>query len=270
MPIYNTSFFLQDSIKSILTQNYANFELIIINDGSTKQEGVNWLKNCSDSRIKLINNSHDFIKTLNKGIEVAKGKYVVRMDTDDIMLSNRLQKQYEFMGKHVEVDVYGTWMELFGASYGTIRNLVSHEQVIVSMLSSNPLSHPTAIIRKAFLNNKGVKGYIDGYPYAEDYKLWTEMAIKEYCFANIPEVLLKYRVSDKQVTQLHKTEMSKSSLNIQHEYLEWAMEYIVGNKTGMELILNELIDTVNNQTLSIKKLMDTVSSVFLEMLQLEE
>ncbi|MDR1200098.1 MAG: glycosyltransferase [Tannerellaceae bacterium] len=261
---------MKEAVESILNQMYKDFELIIINDGSTEMDGINWLKDCPDPRIRLIDNSHDFIKTLNKGIKVAKGKYIVRMDADDIMLPNRLQQQYEFMENHIEVDVCGSWMEFFGTTNGTMTNPITHEQIIASMLSSNPLFHPTVIIRKKSLKEKGVSSYKEGYIYAEDYKLWTDMATKEYRFANIPEVLLKYRTSDKQVTHLYKTEMLTSSIKIQHEYLEWVMEYVTEKKTEIEPILNTLIEAVNNEALSIKNLTDIVYSIFLEMLQLEK
>jgi glycosyltransferase involved in cell wall biosynthesis len=271
MPVYNVSLlFLMEAVESILNQTYKDFELIIINDGSTEQEGLNWLRACTDPRIRLIDNSHDFIKTLNMGIEVAKGKYIVRMDADDIMLPNRLQQQYEFMEKHMEVDVCGSWMELFGTNNRTITNPITHEQIIASMLSFNPLFHPSVIIRKISLVNKDTSSYKEGYPYAEDYKLWTDMAIKGYRFANIPEVLLKYRISDKQVTHLLKTEMLTSSKKIQHEYLEWVMEYVTEKKNEMEPVFNTLIDAVNNEILSIRNLTDITYSVFFEMLQLEK
>lgn len=268
MPIYNVNLlFLKESIESVLNQTYKDFELIIIDDGSTEHEGIEWLKTCSDPRLRLITNSHDFIKTLNTGIKEAKGKYIVRMDADDIMLPIRLQQQYEYMERHVEVDVCGSWMELFGAGGGVVRNPIKHEQIITSMLLFNPISHPSVIIRKESLSRKEINGYSIGYSYAEDYKLWIDMAMKECCFANIPEVLLKYRVSDKQVTFVHGEEMSISSIKIQHEYLEWVMEHIVEQKRDVEPVFNLLIEVVNNKILTLKNLKDSVYSIWNDLLE---
>lgn len=271
MPVYNVTLkFLKESIDSILNQTYKDFELIIINDGSTEQEGIDWLRTCSDSRLRLINNSHDFIETLNIGIGEAKGKYIVRMDADDIMLPTRLQQQYEFMEEHIDVDICGSWMELFGAGSGSVRNPINHEQIIASLLLFNPISHPSVIIRKESLSRKGIKGYSFGYSYAEDYKLWVDMVMKGCYFANIPEVLLKYRVSDKQVTTLYNEEMSRSSVKIQHQYLEWVMQYIVEQRDEMESIFNTLIDAVNNEIVNSKHLVNFVYSVFLDLLEVDD
>jgi len=98
MSTYNTPFeYLKKSVESVLEQTFTNFEFIIIDDGSIESKGIKWLEALHDHRIILIHNRHDFIESLNRGINKCKGKYIARMDADDIMMPNRLQVQYDFM-----------------------------------------------------------------------------------------------------------------------------------------------------------------------------
>ena len=98
MPVYNGSLFMKDAIKSILCQTFTDFEFIIIDDGST-DNSFELANSYSDSRIVLYKNNFNIglINTLNKGIDLSKGKYIIRMDADDISHSNRLLHQFYFM-----------------------------------------------------------------------------------------------------------------------------------------------------------------------------
>lgn len=115
MSMYNTPLEqLKSSIESILKQTYKCFEFLIIDDGASK-ECVDLVKSYDDNRINLIHNETNLglEKSLNKGLKLAKGKYIIRMDTDDIAYPNRIEKQIDFIKKHREYSIVGSKAEYF-------------------------------------------------------------------------------------------------------------------------------------------------------------
>lgn len=217
MPFYNAAAYLSESIKSILNQTFQDFELLAIDDGST-DNSVSIVKSFNDERIRLISLDHSFIDSLNYGFKISKGKYIARMDADDIMLPKRLEIQYVFMEGNSDVDICGSWAESFGNSTGIIQYKSNHEEIISSLLLHCSMIHPTVMIRKSTLEQLGLN-YLD-YACAEDYKLWTDLALAGARFANISEVLLRYRSSSNQITTKYRDKMSHSSYKIRLEYAE--------------------------------------------------
>ena len=119
MAAYNEEAYIRDAIVSVLNQTYENFEFIIINDGSTDQtESI--IISITDKRIKYLKNEVNIklIDSLNKGIALATGKYIARMDSDDICFPERLEKQVEFMEANPNIGISGAQLELFGRSKG--------------------------------------------------------------------------------------------------------------------------------------------------------
>ncbi|SVC41049.1 uncharacterized protein METZ01_LOCUS293903, partial [marine metagenome] len=105
MPVYNGAKYLNEAIDSILNQTFQNFEFIIIDDGST-DDSVKIIKSYDDNRIRLVENRNNLgqSETLNKGLSLTRGKYIARMDQDDISMPERLKKQFEFMENNSDVD----------------------------------------------------------------------------------------------------------------------------------------------------------------------
>jgi glycosyltransferase involved in cell wall biosynthesis len=265
MPVYNVPpDYLQESIDSILKQTFGNFELLIINDGSTEPEGIDLIKSHTDQRIRLINNKHDFIDALNKGIAESGGRYIVRMDADDIMLPNRLQIQYEFMEEHPEVDVCGSWMEIFGNGKGVAKTPVEHKQIVTSLLLANQMAHPTVIMRKSTVCKDGEPLYQQGYDCAEDYKLWTNLAMSGCRFANIPETLLRYRSSKNQVTGTRQKEMNRSGLKIRVEYAEYVTEQIAEKEKKFFDFFEQLIELLNEGAITFERLSNIIYQIYLD------
>lgn len=262
MPVYNVpAGYLQEAMDSILDQTFVDFELIIVDDGST-DDSISIVKSYNDSRIRLIQNNHDFIGSLNIGMAAARGKYIVRMDADDIMLPCRLQVQYEFMEKHLKIAVCGSWIEKFGNDERIVQLPGEHEQIVTSMLLSNPMAHPSVMIRKNVFEQLGMELYKREYPCAEDYKLWTDLALKGYHFANIPEVLLRYRCSEHQVTHTKWNTMLQSTQKIQAEYAEEIMEQIVSQEKRYMDFFNSLIDLSNEGLLPLNGLLNIVYRIY--------
>ncbi len=262
MPVYNAENYINKSIESILKQSYTKFELLIINDGSTDKT-LDIILNYTDERIRLINNPHNFINSLNTGIKEAKGKYIARMDADDYMLPNRLQKQYEFMEENSGIDVCGTWAETFGDNKRKIQTQTSHEELITSMLLYNPMVHPSVMMKKSIFETESPCLYKHDYPCAEDYKLWTDLALKGYCFANIPEVLLFYRSSQNQVTIKCKEEMYKSTEKIQEEYTLHIISTLNEKNKKYVEVLNALHKLYDQNILNLVHLRQIIYQIYL-------
>ena len=113
MPVHNTDAYLNEAIESVLKQDYEDFDFLIIDDGST-DKSKEIIMSYSDPRIKFISAPHDYIATLNMGLEVASGEYIAHFDSDDIMPSNRLSIQLDFIRSHPDIDVCGGYIEMFG------------------------------------------------------------------------------------------------------------------------------------------------------------
>ena len=115
--MYNAALHLQECLDSILSQTFGDFELLIMDDGST-DESVAIVEACNDPRVRLIKNEHDYIASLNLLLAEAKGKYIARMDADDVMMPYRLEVQHGYMEKHPEVGVLGGGLLRFGKADG--------------------------------------------------------------------------------------------------------------------------------------------------------
>ena len=212
MPVYNTEEkYLKEAIESILNQTFTDFEFIIIDDGSSNnaQEVIVSYKN---SRILYIKNEQNLglIKTLNKGLDLAKGEYIARMDSDDISLAERFQKQADFLDKNSEVDILGTWFNCIPRDR-VIETFTTDEEIKECMLiNSNNIGHPTVMIRKSTVDDLKIR-YDETNLYVEDYALWLSL-IEKVKFANVGEILLNYRIHEKSVCQTKELEQS---LNVQ-------------------------------------------------------
>lgn len=247
LPVYNAEEYVDECISNILVQTYRKFELIVINDGST-DNSMKIISSFKDERIKIIENNHNFIESLNLGIKAANGEFIARMDADDIMLPNRLETQVKFMDTHPQIDICGSWAETFYAKKYVMKMPVGHKAIVSSLLLNNILIHPTIIMRVSSISKfpEYPNLYKANYIYAEDYKLWTEMSEAGYRFANIPKVLLKYRLSQKQVTYTKRKEMFHISSQIRLEYASYIMKMISDKESEMQhlfFLLNNLIRT---------------------------
>ncbi len=234
MPVYNAKKYLQESIESIINQTYTNFEFIIIDDGS-KDGSLDIISSyaLNDMRIKFFKNTgkKGCYGARNFGINKASGKYIAVMDADDISLPERLEYQIKYMEANQDIGVCGTWFKEFGASSKIIRTCSNHNDINATMFFRCPIGHPTAIIRTKILNKNNLK-YNDNYLYSQDYNFFSKI-IKYTRFANIPQVLLLYRV--------HNSQISTSKKYIQQK---------LAFKTSLKL----LFDFYTNKTLSKKNI----------------
>ena len=197
MPVYNSAHVVADAVESILHQTFGDFEFIIVDDGSTDStEEILREYAALDGRIKLYNQGNcGLIASLNRYCRVANGKYIARMDADDISLPARLEKQFRYLEAHSEVGVLGTWIQDVDSNRTPIIEWpVPADPVVVRwfLFFGNCIAHPSVMMRRELLDRLGY--YRPNAIHVEDYDLWIRAA-EVTGVANLPEVLLQYRVS---------------------------------------------------------------------------
>lgn len=218
MPVYNCALYLAEAIESILNQTFTDFELIVLDDGST-DGSAEIAKSYNDSRIVYHCNEKNLglANNLNVGLRMAKGKYIARMDGDDISLPERLQTQIDFLDSNPDIDLCSCGMRMFGADNQIWIRDRDFEDVKITMLFYSPILHASALWRKASFEQNKLYYSQEAFP-AEDYELWSRAVF--YCkLVNIPELLYLYRIHGKQVTKTDMRTMEKSR-EIQSNYIQ--------------------------------------------------
>jgi glycosyltransferase involved in cell wall biosynthesis len=204
MSIYNEKVeWIHESIDSILNQTFSDFEFIIINDNPGRIENTQLLEEyqSKDNRILIISNKQNIglTKSLNKGIKIAKGKYIARMDADDISLPERFEKQVAVLEKNTNIIVCATMFKVFGSKRKFSFTFPEKSEDIKELLiKQSCMGHPTVMIRKETLIKHHIL-YDENFVCTQDYKLWIDLSD---CgdYYNIQEVLLLYRISKSQIS----------------------------------------------------------------------
>lgn len=221
MPVYNASTYLREAIDSVLSQTFTDFELLMINDGST-DESVSIIDSYDDPRIRLLHNDKNLgvIDTLNKGLAEAKGEWIARQDADDISHSERLEKQVQVLEQDSEVALVGSWMQLVDTDnqeLGVWQYPESSNRIRWASLFNSAVGHPTVMFRANLVRKAG--GYSADFPHAEDFDLWSRLL--EYGqFKNIGESLVRYRVHSQAVSTLKQQEMDAMRFRISRRSLQ--------------------------------------------------
>lgn len=239
MPVYNAEKYVGEAIKSILNQSFTDFEFLIFNDGS-KDKSSKIIKSYVDKRIKYFefNENYGLVKHLNEGIKISRGSYIARMDADDISIPTRFMNQINILNNNSEVGVCSGWIKTFGNRNQVIKYAESDEEIKVNMLIKNSIAHPCAMIRKEVLLKDNVVYNRFFYP-IEDFKLWLDL-VPFTKFYNIPTILLKYRITNDQITnKLNPIQMELSN----NMYLD-QLKNIGINPTESEKIIH--IKLINN------------------------
>ncbi|MCM3630342.1 glycosyltransferase [Paenibacillus glycanilyticus] len=205
MPVYNAEKYLREAIDSILSQTFSDFELLIINDGSTDNSET-LIRSYSDKRIRLINNDRNMklVPTLNKGINLAKGEYIARMDSDDISHPHRLETQLKFMEEHQDVVVCGTKMKVMNRLLYRYHTIVEPRRISNCLCVYNCMVHPSIMLRTNFFRENNIT-FDNDYLHAEDYELFQRIS-RENKVANINKALLYYRLSPSGISRVYKVE----------------------------------------------------------------
>jgi glycosyltransferase involved in cell wall biosynthesis len=204
LPVYNAEKYISEAIWSILNQTHKNFELIIIDDGSTDRS-LEIIETIIDPRIILITRENrGLIKTLNQAISLAKGDFIARMDADDISHPRRLELQLNFLLQHPDVGVIGSYVECVDENgvLLCIRKPPRLNYFLKGMcLFGVPFSHPSIMVNYKLIGEEYY--YDEKYVHAEDFELWVRLS-KNFKFGLVAECLLKYRILNSSVSSLYK------------------------------------------------------------------
>lgn len=220
IPCYNCEEYVEEAVMSIIKQTYSNLEILVIDDGSTDNTKTILQRLAQkDSRIRYIKNEENLklIKTLNKGLDLCNGKYIARMDADDISLLTRIEKQVNFLEKHPEIGIVGTYTKNFGVNNKTWEMDTEDKYIRTHLFYNTCFAHPSVMIRTSVLRDNHLY-YDANYLHAEDYKLWCDIA--QYTkLANIPEILLYYRINQNQISNKYSKEQKETAQRIREEYI---------------------------------------------------
>ncbi len=192
--VYNGETYLSQAIQSVLDQTYKNFELVVLSDAHTSEESLRIINQFSDLRIRHIRlpaSVNTLASSLNVGIDESKGKYIARMDVDDISLPKRLEREVAYMEKNLGISICGAWAKTFGLTESVIKHPTHPEEIKANLLFQASLVHPTVIMRKETLDKYNLR-YNPAMKYCEDLDMWLR-ASRYVKIANIAEVLLLYR-----------------------------------------------------------------------------
>ena len=221
MSVYNGEEYLAETIESVISQTFTDWEFIIINDCSTDKTAQILDKYASkDSRIKVHTNQTNLRlpSSLNKALSLAEGKYVARMDADDICLPDRLQKQYDFMEENSNIDLSSCrFMTLKNGvfSSGGCGGKSDHMSIKALLLVTNPILHPGIIAKAEVIKELG---YDKNFTCTEDMELWTRFILNDKRVEILPEYLMIYRLHDKQITETTLEKQENEVVLVQKNY----------------------------------------------------
>ena len=200
MSVYNEERHVEEAIRSILDQTFKDFEFIVVDDGSTDKT-PQILRSFSDPRLKIIRQRNmGLTKALNRGISLAEGEYIARMDADDVSLPERLERQVKFLDENPEVGIVGTAyyeIDAEGRILGRERFPTRDEDLRKVLIRYNPFFHASVMIRRTVFEKVGL--YDESFPYAQDYELWFRVA-RHFKLANLPEFLMMRRYEMKNIS----------------------------------------------------------------------
>jgi glycosyltransferase involved in cell wall biosynthesis len=219
LPAYNAAATLEEAIESILVQDYSDFELLVINDGSTDDTPVILQRYAPHPNVRIVHQENrGLIDTLNDGLTLCRGEFIARMDADDIATPDRLRRQVEFMQANPDVVCCGTAVEFFGDKHGVWRLPFSHEACVDTLLLGSCFAHPSVMLRRSTLSAFGI-AYDKTALHAEDYALWCELAAVGR-LANLDFVGLRYRVHGAQVSMAKREHQIATHLDIAQRFRE--------------------------------------------------
>lgn len=202
VPVFNAERYLRESLDSVFSQTFQDFELVAIDDGST-DGSRDVLASYRDPRLVVVHNDLNLgvALTLNRGLMLARGAYVARLDADDIAMPERLARQVAFLDNHPDVALVGSFAEAIdpeGTPFRTLTVPLGFDEIIARIFSVNLFIHPSVLFRKSVVQDLG--GFRQGALHAEDYDLWLRI-IEHHEVANIPEALVRYRIHPGQASQ---------------------------------------------------------------------
>ena len=232
MSVYNGEEYLSEAVDSVLNQSFDDFELIVINDCSTDKTGEILEQYAArDARVRVHTNEANLRlpSSLNKAISLAEGKYIARMDADDICLPDRFEKQYAFMEAHSDI-------ALSSCRFMTLKNQVissggcggktDNESIKAMLLVTNPILHPGIIAKAEVIRELG---YDKSFTCTEDMEIWSRFVMAGHKIEIQPEYLMIYRLHDKQITETTRERQRGEVKALQKRYYGALLEEMSGD-----------------------------------------
>lgn len=209
MSVYNAQRFLKEAIESILDQSFEDLEFIIVNDAS-KDNTLRIIESCDDRRIRIMNNSKNLglTRSLNKAIKVAKGRYIARMDADDISLPQRFEKQISVLQGNTAISVVSSWVDVIDENGDilVVRRIPPWKVCKKLLRYENLITHGGVVVRRDAFHNHGY--YDENLRYGQDRELWQRFIDAGVGFYIIEESLYQFRISGVNISVVEKKNLS--------------------------------------------------------------
>ena len=201
MAVYNGGRYLKSSIESVLNQTFKDFEFLIINDCST-DDSVKMIESFNDERIVILHNGKNLgqTKSLNVGLKLARGKYIARMDADDMAFPTWLEKLVTYFEKKQKYAVIGAAAVVIddtGRKKEIRRAPINLHEIIFRIFFAPPVNHVSVLMNKDIILKVG--GYDEEFKITQDYELWSQLIRKDYSITNVPDILVSYRVHSQSI-----------------------------------------------------------------------
>lgn len=261
MPVFNAGPFIKESVQSLLNQSFADFELIIIDDGST-DNSMEIISEMKEPRIRTLTNdaNRGIVYSRNRGIENAKGRYISPFDSDDVARKDKFEKQIDFLEKNPDIGMIGSWVILIdeqGKPTGKKWKVnAPPERIPALLLFRNYFAQSSMVIRKEVIPGGN---YTTGYDVVEDYKMWVDITSKHKAW-NYPDYLLLYRVHSKSITKREQEKMEgRDAMILDYVYSKMDIELTAKQKSL-------LIALKNNRALTDQKSLKKLEEFLLHIL----
>lgn len=215
MTVYNGEKFLRKAVESVLGQTFEDFELLIINDGSTDRT-AEVLHGFQDPRVRIFGNRENLgvYHSANRGLKLAQGEYVARIDADDVALPRRVEEQVAYLDTHPDVGLVASAAEIIdenGLTVSVVNDVLSPEQIYYTLFFNNCIFHSSVMFRKGIA--LGIGGYDETLKRASDFDLWSRMSTVSRIDC-IREPLVKWRGSPTNMSTVFKNEQDDAAYRI--------------------------------------------------------
>ena len=258
MPTFNSENYIGETLWSVFEQTCPDFELLIMNEAGSSPETTEVISFFKDDRIRVVQNKNrlGLAESLNEGIRIARGKYIARIDADDLATEDRFELQADFLENHIEYGLCGSRQHHFGVDTDFIHEVAEeHDDIKAALIYGCEICHSTIMIRKDYFLKNNL--FYDNTKKAEDYELWTR-AVHKFKFHNIKKVLGEYRVGAENITKNKFNALSAESAVIASNNLLKYLNVNVSKKhleylTGWENRFEEVEDKERKTALEEEK-----------------
>lgn len=223
MGVYNAERHVREAVDSLLAQSYEDFEVVLVNDGSTDRS-AEILAGYDDARLQILDNGENLghPRSLNIALNAARGRLIARLDADDVAEPQRLERQVTEMERRPELDVLGSWtteIDENGREIGKFSYPPSETLIRWGMARTNVVYHPSVIMRRSMLER--VRGYRPEIDCADDYDLFTRILEAGGRIGILPERLLRYRRSEGQISSRRVERQVAQAREVRRRYVSW-------------------------------------------------